>query len=46
MARLCLYQLNIECANHYYQQALELSLGNSPLLTRIDAEIRILYDLG
>ena len=46
IARLHLYQLNVESANHYYQQAMELLLGSPTLLTRIDAEIRILYDLG
>jgi tetratricopeptide (TPR) repeat protein len=46
LGRLHFYQDNVEAANRNYQQALEITPHNSNLVAQIDAELRLLYDLG
>jgi predicted ATPase len=46
LGRLNFYQANPTEASQHYQQALELAQANPALQAQIDAEIRLLYDLG
>lgn len=46
LGRLHFYQNNIEEADRYYQRSQELATNDPPLMAQLDAELRLLYDLG
>jgi predicted ATPase len=46
LGRLYFYQAHVEKASEYYEQALKLAASSEILKSQIEAEIRLLYDIG